>query len=128
MKNKISEKKSSGQSAQESKEVATQGISISLDQALRLALHDFQAGNILQAEQLCLQILHMDINNAEANHLLGNITAQQKDKIDIAVQYIEKAIQRDPRNLQFHYSLGNILNNAGRLDEAIVCFKNTIAI
>jgi protein O-GlcNAc transferase len=128
MKNEISEKKSSGQSAQESKEAATQGISISLEQALRLALHDFQEGNILQAEQLCQQILHLDADNAEANHLYGNIAAYQEDKIDMAVHYIKKAIQRDSQNVNFHYSLGNILNNAGRLDEAIVCFKNTIAI
>ena len=126
--NNINEKRSSGQNSQVSKKTASQDIYISLDQALRLALLDFQEGNMLQAEQLCQQVLQMDTDNAAANHLMGVIISRQGGKVDTAVQYIKKAIQRDSQNVNFHYSLGNILNNAGRLDEAIVCFKNTIAI
>ena len=98
---KISEKKSSGQNSQESKKTAPQDIYLSLDQALRLALQDFQKGNMLQAEQLCQQVLQMDTDNAAANHLMGVIISRQGGKVDTAVQYIKKAIQKNPQNAKF---------------------------
>ena len=46
---------------------------LSLEQAFQLALQKFQAGNLLEAEQLCQKMLLVDPVNPDINHLLGVI-------------------------------------------------------
>ena len=86
-------------------------MNLTTEQIFQAALQYFQAGKLLEAEQLCQQMLQIEPDNADANHFIGVITAELGGKDDLAIRYIEKAIQvKWTRPLvvtsgQFHYNL-----------------------
>jgi len=102
-------------------------LPLSVQQVLQMAIKKLQAGSLLPAEELCLQILQKESDNADANHLLG-IIASRRGKKDLAIELLSKAIQANPNNAEIHKNLGQILNSTGRLDEATDSFRNAISL
>jgi protein O-GlcNAc transferase len=81
------------------------------------AVHDHQAGNLVQAEQLYRQILRDEPNHADAWHFLGLLTFQMGQG-EIAVEYIDKAITLGANHAGLHLNLGRIHEARGRHEEA----------
>lgn len=100
---------------------------MSISEAVGLALEHHQAGNLSQAEELYRQVLAADPDNPNANHLLG-VIAHEEGQHDIAVLLIQKAIQSDPNFAEAYYNLGNALKESGRLDEAIAVYRKAIEL
>ena len=76
-----------------------------------------QAGRLQEAEQAYRQVLGMDPEHIDAQHLLG-VVAHQVGRNDLAVDFIGRAIAKAPRRPDFHSNLGLVLNQLGRHAEA----------
>jgi len=81
------------------------------------AARDFAAGRLVAAEQLCRQQLASDPQAADCLHLLGLIHAR-KDRLDLAIDLVARAIRHNQTNPDYFCSLGALLAGCGRFDEA----------
>ncbi|MBS4095597.1 MAG: tetratricopeptide repeat protein [Sulfuricella sp.] len=100
---------------------------VSLQEALRLAVRHHQAGQLAQAEALYRQILQAQPEHADALHLLG-VLAHQVGQQEVAVELIGKAIGIFPRSPEYHTNLGEALRAQGQLDQAIASYRRAIQV
>jgi tetratricopeptide (TPR) repeat protein len=89
-----------------------------LDDMIHKGVQAHRAGRLGEAETHYRQVLDIQANHGEANHLLGLI-AFQIGHNDQAIQLIKKAIRANPDKAAFHANLGSALQKKGRLDDAI---------
>jgi len=104
-----------------------QDKTLSIQQALELAVQHHNAGELQKAENIYQQILQTDPNQHVALHFLGLI-AHQVGENDVAVELIQKAIIRNPNYAEAHNNLGNVLKKQGRLDDAVTRFLKALSI
>ena len=126
--NKKRKIKEGTQHCSETKKFTPQGISLSLDQAYKLALRNFQSGNFPEAEQLCQQLLNISPDNADGNYLAGLIAAQQGGKDDIAIRFIQKTLAINPNFAKAHNNLGFVFHRAGKMGEAIASYRKALSL
>jgi predicted O-linked N-acetylglucosamine transferase (SPINDLY family) len=100
--------------------------SLTVPQALQIALEHHQAGHLPEAERLYQSVLQADPDNADALHLLG-VIARQVGKSDISVQFIDRAIRKQPGNPDFLNSRGLALQALEGHDEALASFDKALA-
>lgn len=98
---------------------------LSLEDAIQLGVTQHQAGHLDKAEQIYRQILKMDPNNADVNHLLGLI-AYQVGQFEPSIELIKKAIAINPNQPDYHSNLGNALQKSGKLEDAITSYRNAL--
>ena len=79
-----------------------------IDAKLQQAVSLYQANQLLQAEQICQQILRDNSQHADALHLLG-VIAHQVGDYRIATSLIAQAIEIDSNQSSFFYNVGNAL-------------------
>lgn len=94
-----------------------QDVITRINQALNAAIQQYQAGNVQSASQLYRQILQVDPDNADANHMLG-VIAYQSGNNTLAEQLIRKAIQAKPSMVQAYNNLGAVLKELDKLEDA----------
>jgi predicted O-linked N-acetylglucosamine transferase (SPINDLY family) len=99
----------------------------SIFQAMAIALQSYQAGNLSQAESLCLSILQQQPDNAEALQLLG-VMAHQLGKLKEAIFYYRQLIALRPNQVEIYYYLGGALDQQGQLEEAIAYYQQALAL
>ena len=100
---------------------------LTIQQALDLAVQHHTAGRLPQAESIYNQILQSDPDQPVALHLLG-VIAHQVGNNDIAVDLITKALAIKPDLAEAHSNLGLTLLTLGKLDEAFACYRRAIAL
>ena len=105
----------------------TEQQTITIQQAIDLAVQFHQAGNLLKAESIYQQILQASPKNPIALNLLG-VIANQFGKNDVSIDLITKALVNKPDYAEAHSNLGLALQNLGRLDEAVASYNKAIAI
>ena len=98
---------------------------LSVHDALQLALRHQHAGNLKDAEQIYRQILQTYPDQPDALHLLGMI-AYQANALAEAEGLVRRAIAISPQPA-FTLTLGGILLNAKRPDEAIQLYRDLLA-
>lgn len=91
------------------------------------ALAHHKAQRFSLAERLYRQILTIVPDHADAHHLLG-LSAYQQGEYERAIQWIQSAIQLDPRRPHFPFNLGLALEKAGRGEEAIAAYRQALTI
>lgn len=101
--------------------------SISIQQTIQTAVQYHQAGQLEQAENIYLQVLKLEPNNVDANHMLG-VIAYQLGKYNAAIFLIQKAIKAKPSLADAYCNLGVVLKEAGQLDKAIDNYKKAISL
>jgi protein O-GlcNAc transferase len=104
----------------------SQGQTMSIAQALEVALRHHQAGNLHTAEQIYQQILQLEPANPTALHLLG-VVAHQQQRYEAAVLLIGKALAAKPDFADAHSNLGTALRELGRLDDAAASYRKALA-
>ncbi len=107
--------------------MSDQQQSLTIQQALDLALQHHTAGRLSQAENIYRQILQNDPNQPSALHLLGMI-AHYVGKNDQAVDLIIRALAIKPDFAEAHSNLSNALRELGRLDEAVTHCKEALSL
>ena len=100
---------------------------LTLQQALDLAVEHHTSGDLPRAESIYNQILQSDPNQPQALHLLGVIAFQGGDN-ERAIELIEKALSIHPDYAEAHSSLGNVMQALGRLEEAVVSYEKAISL
>jgi len=77
---------------------------VTIQQALELAVQHHTAGRLSEAETIYQQLLHSDPNQPVALNLLG-VIAHQTEKNELAVDLIIKALTNRPDYAEAHYNL-----------------------
>ncbi|MDP6174068.1 MAG: tetratricopeptide repeat protein, partial [Rhodospirillales bacterium] len=100
---------------------------LSIQDALDLAVVHHTAGDLAKAESVYRKILETDPDHPAALQLLG-VSAHQMGRNDAAVDLISRAIARDPDYAEAHNNLGLALHDLGKLDQAVASYHQALAI
>jgi protein O-GlcNAc transferase len=92
---------------------------------IQQGLGALQTGQIDQAKQIFEKALSLDPMDADATHWLGVIAFQSGQRL-LGLKNVDKVLQQQPNNSQFHISRGNMLKEMGRFSEAILAYKQAI--
>jgi tetratricopeptide (TPR) repeat protein len=92
---------------------------------LRSAVQYHQTGAFQDAERLYWQVLQSDPNQADAWHLLGVLTSQQ-GRHELAITYIQKALDLHPGTGPFWYNMGLAYKGLDRKADAAACFRQAL--
>jgi predicted O-linked N-acetylglucosamine transferase (SPINDLY family) len=101
--------------------------SIDIAREFAKALQYHQSEQLRKAEEIYKRILEVNPNHSDSLHLLG-IVAHQSGNNDIAVDLINKAIQRSPESPVYYFNLGNVLRAQGKLAEAVSPYQKAVEI
>jgi predicted O-linked N-acetylglucosamine transferase (SPINDLY family) len=96
---------------------------LTIPQALNVAIQSLGAGQLEQAEAILRQVLAAEPAHADALHLLGVIAHQQRNEA-VAIELIGRAIQLQPGAARFYNNLGLALCAAGQFEEALRAHEN----
>ncbi len=107
--------------------LSSERLTVTVKQAIDLALQHHSAGRLVEAESIYQQILQADPNQVEAMHLLG-VIAHQAGKNESAVDLIKQALAINPDFAEALNNLGIALQELERLDEARENFQKAIAV
>ena len=105
----------------------TQQQTLSVEQALELAVHHHQTGRLADAEHIYVSILHSHPNHPDALHLLGVIASHRGDNA-LAVELILKAVSIRPKHADAHNNIGNAYRKLRLREKAIESYKRAIEI
>jgi tetratricopeptide (TPR) repeat protein len=100
--------------------------SLSIKQAINLAMQHQMAGDLPAAGKIYQQVLQANPDHPIALHLLGVISAQV-GRSDAGIGMIRKALTIQPNYPEAHSNLGNIYRALGHLDAAIDCYKSALS-
>lgn len=100
---------------------------LTIHEALQLAVQHHQAGDLPLAQTIYQKILEVDPNNSDALHLSGLIAHHARNYRE-ALDLIQKAVHINPHEPNFYNSLGNIFQKLGQCEKAIENFQQALAI
>ncbi len=100
--------------------MSEQQQTLTIQQALDLAVGHHDSGLLSDAESIYQQILQTNPDEPVALHLLG-VVAHRVGKNHTVVDLITKALAIKPEYAEAHSNLGNALQDLERLDEAVAC-------
>ncbi|MDA0229872.1 MAG: tetratricopeptide repeat protein [Proteobacteria bacterium] len=111
----------------QSNSTAPEQQTLTIKQALDLAIQHHTVGRLPDAEKIYQSILRADPDQPDALHLLG-VIAHQESKNGIAVDLITKAIAINSDLAEAHNSLGVVLRELGKRGKAVVSYRNALAV
>ncbi len=97
------------------------------NELLTIALQHLQAGKLEAAENVYMQVLAIDPQQADAYHFRG-IVAFQVGDLETAIHYIRQAIAIRGTDPAFYSNLGNVLQAYGKLDDAVACYRKSLEL
>ena len=100
---------------------------LTLDQALQVALSHHKQGTIATAEELYEKVLQVNPRQQDALHLLG-VTRFQRGRLDEAEALVRKALAINPGASAYHNSLGRILLRRGQRDAGLVELREALRL
>ena len=100
---------------------------MSIDTRFDLAVSLFQNKRFADAEILLKEILSVEPGHADSWFFIALI-ADQMGFHQYAIEYLENALEIDPKNLKYIYTLGDILYAQNYLDEGVKLFEYLIEI
>jgi tetratricopeptide (TPR) repeat protein len=89
-------------------------------------LGHMKAGRYLDAQVCCQQALAADSNHADSLNLMGMLSLHAH-QYDHAVEWIARALRQVPKP-EYLVSLGVVLQNQGRLEEALKAFDKAVQL
>ena len=107
--------------------VAQQANPVPIQQQITLGIQHHQSGQLQEAEACYQQVLQWQPDHANAWHLFGVISAQQKN-FQTAIERISHAIELDPESAIFYSNLGNAYQERRQLSQAIECYQKVIEL
>jgi len=100
---------------------------ITVEQALQLAITCHQTGQLAAAEPLYRRVLAVQPQHAEALHRLG-VLKRETNRWEEAAELFARAIAQAPHQAQYHLDLGAAYRQMGRLEEALACEQRALAL
>ena len=96
-------------------------------EALSRARQLYDAGEIGQAESLCVQILQVDSSHGEALLLLGMVCRRQ-NRLREALDYFRRALPCQPNDANLVYHLGRTCQDLGVAEEAAAHLQQSLRL
>jgi tetratricopeptide (TPR) repeat protein len=100
---------------------------MTIDQAMRIALQNHQAGRLAEAERIYRQVLAQVPDHWDALHFLGVLAAQLGHN-QAAVDLISRSLQLKPDCAEAYSNLANAQTQLGKLEEAVVACHSALKI
>jgi predicted TPR repeat methyltransferase len=100
---------------------------LTLDEAVSVALALQQAEQWAAADDIYGSILEAAPNHADALHFSG-VLAHQRGRSEDGVALIERSLELEPERADWHSNLGIVLQDQLRLDDAIAAYRSAIAL
>lgn len=100
---------------------------LTIDQAMLVALRNFQAGRVQQAEDLYRQIIGYVPDHPQAWNNLGIILREQ-GRLDEAIEAFTRSLSIQPNAPNSLANLGNALGELGQFDQAISIYRQALAL
>ncbi|MEA2711096.1 MAG: hypothetical protein QOF78_3697 [Phycisphaerales bacterium] len=101
--------------------------SLSIPEAIDLAVQYQQSGRLEEARRIYLQVLQLHPQHPEALHLLGLIEHRVGRNRE-AIELISRAIALLPQAAHFHANLGTVLRDQKELDRAETALREAIRL
>ena len=96
-------------------------------QALNRAFLAYNAGNFIEAEQLCQEIIITNHDLFDALYLLA-VVQSKLGKNDAALATFDRALYVRPGIAEAHFDRGNVLKDLRRYDEALASYDRALAL
>src|ERR1035437_7539918 len=100
--------------------------SMTVQEALTIAVGYFQEGNLTDSKIICNKILSVNTENSDCYTLLGNIEAQQ-GQYQNAIVFFNQAISLK-KDFSYFYNLGNCFKALHQLNNSIENYRSAIRI
>ncbi|MBV9563031.1 MAG: tetratricopeptide repeat protein [Bradyrhizobium sp.] len=101
---------------------AGQGATVLYEDGMR----HLRADRPLDAQLCCRQALAVDANHADALHLAG-LLALHTGQLDDAMEWTARAVRQQPKP-EYLVTLGTVLRQQGRLEEALKAFDKAVQL
>lgn len=98
-----------------------------MQNAFDIAVQHHQAGRLVEAQEICRQVLAAHPVDANVLHLLG-LVESQLGELDIAVSRLEQARRLQPANPFLLNTLGSTYGMLGRNQEAEKCLRRALSL
>jgi protein O-GlcNAc transferase len=98
---------------------------VSVPEALQIAVEHHQTGQLALAETIYRQILGVEANHSDALHLLG-VIAYQVGQYELSIEYINQAVALSLPNPLFLCNLGNSYKALGQPEQAISSYLEAL--
>lgn len=98
---------------------------ITVQQAIDLALSQFNSGHLHGAESISRKVLEMEPSQPDALHLLG-VLAMHRRSFDQACDYLRRAVAANPNHAGYHCNLGQALAALREIDRATEEYRKAI--
>ncbi len=98
-----------------------------MEEAFAQAVTLHQNGNLEEAEDIYRAVLDADPEHADATNLLC-VLAADRGYHDDAIDLIGQAIEYQPENPFYFFSLGNVFMCQDLYDDAAVCYKQSLEL
>lgn len=86
-----------------------------------------QQGRLREAEACFQTILHRDPGHADASNAMGTL-AVAAERVDVAINYFTKALEKSPRDVRYLNNLGNALALNGKPEEGIPYLERALKL
>ena len=96
-------------------------------QALNRAISVYKAGNLVEVEQLCQEIIATNHDSFDALYLLA-VVQSRLGKIDAALATYDRVLNLRPDFAEAHFNRGNVLETLKRYDEALASHDRALAL
>jgi len=106
---------------------APQQQTLSLEQALQMAVAHHQQGILQTAEELYEKILLVAPQQPDALHLLG-VARFQRGRLDDAVELVRRALELNPQASAYHNSMGRIELKRGQRESALLHLRKALEL
>ena len=98
-----------------------------IPETLAVAVREHQAGRLDAAEQIYRQVLEIEPEQFDALHLLGLI-CHATGRHATAFDLLARAVRRKPDFPDIHFNLGKVLQEQGRLDDAVASYRRGLLL
>lgn len=100
---------------------------INIQHTLKAVVEYLSQGKLHEAENGCRQVLAADPDQPDALHILG-VIAFNVGRLDMAKEFIDRAIALFPQNPSFYINMGNVLQAMNLVPEAVAYYKKSLAL
>jgi Flp pilus assembly protein TadD len=100
---------------------------MTVEEAIKTAIEQFQSGRYAEAESICRTILAQQPGDLHGLHLMSLLTAQS-GRVDVAIELIGRAIAINPNVADYHSNLGELQRRSGQSDQAIVSLRRALSL
>jgi len=100
---------------------------VDIGSMLERGLEHHRSGRLVEAREVYEEVLHQEPGNAPVLFLSGTLALQERNH-EAGESFIRRAIAADSSEASYHNNLGVILRETGRLENALISYREAIEL